>query len=105
MKRDLHFEEFYPYPPERVWRAITDSSAIGDWLMPNDFRPVLGHKFQFRTKPQPGWDGIVNCEVLELSPPRTLVYSWKGSALDTVVRYTLEAVDGGTKLRLDAFNA
>ena len=102
MKRDLHFEETYPFPPERVWRALTDSAAIGDWLMPNDFKPVVGHKFQFRAKPQPGWDGIVTCEVIEVEPPRSLAYTWTSNAgLDTVVRYTLVPVAGGTRLTLD----
>ena len=102
MKRDLHFEEIYPFPPERVWRALTDSAAIADWLMPNDFKPVIGHKFQFRTKPQPGWDGIVHCEVIEVDPPRTIAYTWKSNAgLDTVVRFHLEPVKEGTRLTLD----
>jgi uncharacterized protein YndB with AHSA1/START domain len=101
MTRDLHFEFVYPHSPQRVWRALTDSAAIAKWLMPNDFQPVVGHKFQFRTKPRPGFDGIVNCEVLELEPPRKLAYSWKGGGMETVVSYTLEAVPEGTRLHFD----
>lgn len=101
MKRDLHFEAVYPHPIEKVWRALTDSQAIAEWLMPNDFQSRLGHKFQFRTKPQPGWDGIVNCEILELDPPHRLSYSWKSSALDTVLTFTLEPTAEGTRLRLE----
>lgn len=101
MKRDLRFEVSYPHPPERVWRAIADAKAIAGWLMPNDFQPRVGHKFQFRSKPQPGWDGIVNCEVLECDPPRRLVYTWKSSALDTVLAITLEPVASGTRLVLE----
>lgn len=101
MKRNLKFEVTYAHPPERVWRAITDAKAIAAWLMPNDFEPRVGHKFQFRTKPQPGWDGIVHCEVLECDPPRRLSYSWKSSALDTVLTMALEPVAGGTKLVLE----
>ena len=100
MKRDLHFEAVYPHAIEKVWRAITDPQAIAEWLMPNDFQPRVGHKFQFRTKPQPGWDGVVNCEVLECEPPRRLVYTWKSSALDTKLAITLESTAGGTKLVL-----
>ena len=62
MARDLHFEFIYPHPPERVWAAITSSEAMSQWLMPNDFQLVVGHRFQFRTKPAPGFDGIVHCE-------------------------------------------
>lgn len=101
MKRDLRFEEHYPFPPERVWDAITDSAALADWLMPNDFQPRLGHRFQFRTKPAPGFDGIVNCEVIALGPPRRLAYTWKGGSIDTVVTFTLEPTPTGTKLILE----
>jgi uncharacterized protein YndB with AHSA1/START domain len=69
--------------------------------MANDFEPRLGHKFQFRTKPAPGFDGIVQCEVLELNPPKRLVYSWCGGGLNTQVTWALEAVPEGTRLRLD----
>jgi uncharacterized protein YndB with AHSA1/START domain len=51
---DVVIELQYPCPPERVWRALTDSAALTDWLMPNDFVPKLGRKFQFRSKPMPG---------------------------------------------------
>jgi uncharacterized protein YndB with AHSA1/START domain len=101
MKRDLRFEEHYPYPPGRVWEAISDSAAMADWLMPNDFQPRLGHRFQFRTKPAPGFDGIVNCEVITLDPPRRLAYTWKGGGIDTVVTFTLEPTRDGTKLVLE----
>jgi uncharacterized protein YndB with AHSA1/START domain len=101
MSRDLHFEFVYAHAPSRVWCALTNSAALARWLMPNDFQPVVGHKFQFRTKPRPGFDGIVNCEVLELDPPRKLAYSWKGGGMETVVTYTLEAVPEGTRLYFD----
>jgi uncharacterized protein YndB with AHSA1/START domain len=101
MKRDLRFEAVYPYPIEKVWRAITDPKAISQWLMENDFEPKLGHKFMFRSKPQPGWDGIVNCEVLELDPPRRLSYSWSGGGLNTMVTFLLEPATKGTRLRLE----
>ncbi|HEV7644354.1 MAG TPA: SRPBCC domain-containing protein [Pyrinomonadaceae bacterium] len=101
MKRDIKMEAFYPYPPERVWRAVADGKAMAKWLMPNDFEPKLGHKFQFRTKPAPGFDGIVHCEVLELQEPRLLRISWRGGPIDTVLKFLLEPVQGGTKLSLE----
>lgn len=101
MKRNLTFDEIYPYPIERVWRALTDSEAMADWLMENDFKPEIGHRFQFQTKPAPGFDGIVNCEVLELRPPSRLAFSWKGGGIDTVATFTLEPVPEGTHLRLE----
>jgi len=101
MKRDLSFEAVYPHPQEKVWRALTEPAAIAQWLMETTFEPRLGHKFQFRAKPQPGWSGIVDCEVLELSAPHRLAYSWKNESIDTRVTFTLEAVPGGTRLRLE----
>ena len=101
MKRDLAFERTYPHPIERVWEAITNSAAIGEWLMSNDFKPEVGHRFQFRAKPQPGWNGIVDCEVLSCNPPRELSYSWKGGPLDTLLSIRLQPVEGGTHLRLE----
>lgn len=94
MPRDLRFEAVYPHPIEKVWRAITDSKAIAQWLLENDFEPRLGHKFMFRSKPRPGWDGKSYCEVIELDPPRRLAYTWRGSSLDTVLRITLEPRGG-----------
>jgi uncharacterized protein YndB with AHSA1/START domain len=98
---DLRFEFSYPHPPERVWRAITDSKAIAYWLMPNDFQPVVGHEFHFRTTPRGAWDGTVACKVLEVTPPRKLAYSWAGGGIDTVVTFNLAPEAGGTKLTLE----
>jgi uncharacterized protein YndB with AHSA1/START domain len=101
VKRDLHFEMTYPHAPEHVWAALTNAEAMSQWLMPNDFLPVVGHRFQFRTKPAPGFDGIVRCEVLEVSPPERLVYSWVGGGIDTRLTWTLSPVPEGTRVTLD----
>jgi uncharacterized protein YndB with AHSA1/START domain len=101
MRRDLAFERVVAHPIERVWWAVTDREALGEWLMPNDLVPVPGHRFQFRTQPAPGFDGIVHCEVLEAEPPRRLSFSWRGGGVDTVVTFTLREVPEGTHLRLE----
>jgi uncharacterized protein YndB with AHSA1/START domain len=98
MKRDLRFEAVYPHPPERVWHALTDRRELAEWLMPNDF---LGHKFQFKTKSAPGFDGIVNCEVIEMDPPRRLAYAWRGGKLNSVVSFHSQPVAEGTRLVLE----
>lgn len=100
MTGELKFEAVYPHSPERVWRALTDPRELGQWLMANDFVARVGHKFQFQTRPAPGFDGIVRCEVIEIEPPRRLVYTWKGGQLESVVSFTLEPVANGTRLRL-----
>lgn len=92
--------------PATVWRALTESDLIASWLMANDFKPIVGHRFTFRAQPMPHWDGIVNCEVLEVDEPHRLRYSWVGGAgdfkLDTIVTWTLTPNgSGGTLLHLE----
>jgi uncharacterized protein YndB with AHSA1/START domain len=108
MKRDLKLERVYPQAPDRVWRALTDRRALSQWLMETDFEPRLGHRFTFRAKPQPGWDGVTYCEVTELDPPHRVAYTWRGGSgqgrpptLDTVVRFTLTPEGSGTRLTLE----
>ena len=93
-------EIVFPQPREDVWRALTDSAALAEWLMPNDFEARVGHRFTFRTQPNPqaGFDGIVQCEVLECAPPSQLAYSWAGGGIDTRVSYRLEPDGGGTRV-------
>jgi uncharacterized protein YndB with AHSA1/START domain len=95
-----------PYAPERVWAALTDSELLASWLMPNSFKPSVGHHFRFQAQPLPGWDGVVRCEVLACEPYTRLQYSWKGGSeqigmLDTVVTWTLTPTAGGTLLQLE----
>ena len=100
MARTLVFDVVYPHPPEAVWKGITTASSIERWLMPNDFKPVVGHKFQLRSKPMPGWSGIIDAEVLDLDPPRRMAWRWVSDWMDTTVTFTLEPVAEGTHLRL-----
>ncbi len=96
--------------PAKVWRALTEPQLLAGWLMPNDIAPVVGHKFNFRTQPMGDWNGVVDCEVLEVVPQQKLVYSWNGGSakndsyghkLETTVTWTLAAkADGGTVLKL-----
>lgn len=106
MKRNLQFEQVYPHPPERVWRALTDPKALGEWFMPNSFEARVGHVFEFRTAPAPGFDGVVHCQVIEVDEPRRLVYTWHGgwTPTPTLVTWSLDPVPGGTRLRLDHTN-
>jgi uncharacterized protein YndB with AHSA1/START domain len=101
MARKIRFEAIYPYAPEQVWVVLTDPVALGEWLMPNDFSPVIGHRFQFRTKPAPGFDGIVNCEVLEMDSPRRLVFSWVGGGIDTIVSFDLAPHGSSTRMVME----
>jgi uncharacterized protein YndB with AHSA1/START domain len=101
VKADIDLTVTYPHPIDRVWAALTSPEALSAWLMPNDFQPVVGHRFTFRTKPAPGFDGIVRCQVLELDPPRRIAWSQAGGKIDTTVTFTLEpAGEQQTRLRM-----
>jgi uncharacterized protein YndB with AHSA1/START domain len=102
MKADIVVEASYRHPVPEVWAALTSAEALAAWLMPNDFQPVTGHRFTFRTKPARalGFDGTVHCQVLELDPPRRMVWSWAGGPIDTTVTFTLEPDGDGTRLRI-----
>ncbi len=97
-----------PQPPSTVWEYLTNSDLIAQWLMPNDFQPIIGHHFMFRTRPvrEMDFDGNVYCQVLEILPLKKLVYSWKFGPepgkinLDSLVTWTLASKDRGTELNL-----
>ena len=100
----LSMEFELKHPPEKVWRALTDPALLSEWLLPAiGFRPEAGASFALKTQPQPGWDGVVRCRVLESEPPRKLSYTWTvgDMFLDTVVTFTLAATPAGTRLSLE----
>jgi uncharacterized protein YndB with AHSA1/START domain len=97
----LVLEREMPHPPEKIWRALTQGPLIAEWLMTNDFQPVVGHRFQFRATPVPGWNGIIDSEVLLVEPHTRLSYGWTSMGLETVVTWTLTPTAGGTLLRME----
>ena len=101
LSRAVIIERDFPHPPEKIWRALTQGSLIKDWLMDNDFEPVAGHKFTFRSTPVPNWNGIIDCEVLALEPNKKLSYSWGSMGMASVVDWTLSATARGTLVRME----
>jgi len=103
--RTLVVERVFPHPPEKVWRALTEGPLLEQWMMSNDFAPVVGRKFQFRAEPKPNWNGVVDCEVLVVDPPQRLSYNWgvggSESALQWVVDWALTPTEGGTHVRME----
>jgi uncharacterized protein YndB with AHSA1/START domain len=89
-------EREVPYPPEKLWRALTQPHLIEEWLMKNDFQPVVGHRFDFRAD----W-GSVDCKVLAVEPTRTLSYTWAAMGLESVVTWTLTPTSTGTQVRME----
>jgi uncharacterized protein YndB with AHSA1/START domain len=109
MQNDIKQTWSLSQPPEIVWEYLTKEELIAQWLMKNDFKPVVGHQFMFHTKPlaKRDFDGRIYCEVLEVVPFKKLSYSWKGGphkgkiTLDSVVTWTLLPKNGGTELLLE----
>jgi uncharacterized protein YndB with AHSA1/START domain len=98
---DIRIVRHYPHPQSKVWRALTDPELVALWAMrPEGFEPVVGTRFKLVAKPQPGWRGFVECEVLEARAPSLLRYSWLGDDKGDVteVTYTLEPESDGTRL-------
>jgi uncharacterized protein YndB with AHSA1/START domain len=99
--RSLVIEREMPHPPEKIWRALTQSALIEEWLMKNDFQPVVGHRFNFRATPVQNWNGIIDCEVLVFEPNSRLSYSWSSMGLMSVVAWTLTPTKDGTHVRME----
>jgi uncharacterized protein YndB with AHSA1/START domain len=101
--RSVVVERDLPHPPERLWRALTQPHLIEEWLMKNDFAPVVGTRFNLRGE----WGGVLDCEVLVVEPNRTLSYSWDfehedpAFSLRSVVTFTLTPTPDGSRLRME----
>lgn len=101
--RSVVVEREMPFPPERIWRALTQPHLMEEWLMKNDFQPVVGHHFNLRGE----WGGVLDCEVLTIEPNRTLAYSWDFNHEDaafnlrSVVTFTLTPTATGAHLRME----
>lgn len=89
-------EREMPHPPEKIWRALTQPPMIEEWLMKNDFEPVVDHRFSLRAE----W-GAVDCRVLQVEPNRTLAYTWASYDLESTVTWTLTPTSNGTRLRME----
>ena len=101
--RSVIVERDFPHPPEKMWRALTQPHLIEEWLMKNDFNPVVGHRFNLRGE----WGGVLDCEVLAVEPNKTLSYTWDFAHADptynlkSVVTFTLTPTSTGTHLRME----
>src|SRR3954469_24937240 len=94
--RSVVVEREVPFPPEKIWRALTQPHLIEEWLMKNDFMPIVDHRFNLR-----GDWGAVACQVRALEPNKTLSYTWAALGLESVVTWTLTPTSAGTQLRME----
>jgi uncharacterized protein YndB with AHSA1/START domain len=94
--RSVIVEREISFPPEKIWRALTQPHLIEEWLVKNDFKPVVDHRFNFR-----GDWGAVDCQVVTVEPNKTLSYTWGAYGLESIVTWTLTATSTGTHLRME----
>ena len=110
-RQDIVVDEVFPHAPEVVWKTLTTPALMGRWLAmtATGFEATKGKRFTYQTTPAGEWDGVIQCEVLDVIPNQRLAYAWKGgheanvgygSRLETVVTWTLTKVEGGTRLHL-----
>ncbi len=101
--RSVVVEREMSHPPEKLWRALTQPHLMAEWLMKNDFAPVVGHRFNLRGE----WGGVLDCEVLVVEPNKELAYTWNHAhddpafSLQSVVTFTLTPTAAGTRLRME----
>jgi uncharacterized protein YndB with AHSA1/START domain len=109
--QDIVVDEIFPHAPETIWKTLTTPELMGRWLKmaPSGFEPTKGTHFTYQTTPAGAWDGVIHCQVLEVTPNQRLVYAWNGghegnvgygARLETVVTWTLSRVENGTRVRL-----
>lgn len=84
------------HPPEKIWRALTQPHLLEEWLMKNQFKPVVDHRFNLSAD----W-GTVDCQVQSVEVNRTLSYTWDTKDLRSVVVWTLTPTSRGTLLRME----
>ena len=103
LTRTVIVERDIAHPPEKLWRALTQPHLISEWLMKNDFSPVVGHRFNLRGE----WGGVLDCQVLVVEPQKTLSYTWNfkhddpAFDLNSVVTFSLSPTATGTRLRIE----
>ena len=104
-RASLIFRRILPHPPEKVWRALTEPGELEKWFMTSaQVEPHVGGRVELVGGPaQFRWTG----SVLTWEPCRVFEYEWilaprpeVPQGENTVVRWELEAVDGGTLLTL-----
>jgi uncharacterized protein YndB with AHSA1/START domain len=105
---EFHIVREYPHSAEKLWHALTDPELVPLWTAtgrggrPDGFAPVVGTRFRFVGKPVPGWDGIVDCEVMEVQPPVMLRHTWQGDEREpSMVTWRIDPAGSGARLTYD----
>lgn len=99
----LRFARDLGHPPERVWRAITESDQLRHW-MPCD---LVGPREEGAELVVPFWDDVaerhaiaepvLHGRIITWDPPRRFVWEWE----DELIAFDLEPQGEGTRLLLE----
>jgi len=102
-KPQIKIESFIEADPSIVWKMVTDSKMISQWLMETNIKPERGFKGYFKMKPMPGFDGNIQSEVLEVEENKLFLFTWQGGWMKnpTTIRFTLQPKANGTLLILE----
>jgi len=95
---DLSLNFQFKSPISKVWNALIDSDMLAQWIMDNNFKPIVGYKCQFKNEQI---SLIVDCEVLVVEEPYKLSYTWVGGPINTIVTWTLKQEGDTTYLYLE----
>jgi uncharacterized protein YndB with AHSA1/START domain len=83
---------------EAVWRMLTDSTLLPQWLAPGELSSSKGGAARL-SFPESGTN--VESIVTEVEPPRLIVYSWSSPGEpDRPLRWEAVATPAGTQLSL-----
>ena len=96
-------------PPERVWRALTNSRELSTWFqMTIEGEIAVGQEVWMTTTNEQYAGQRFPVRFVELTPPQRLVWQWHPGAVDpnidyslerpTTVTFTLVPIAGGTRL-------
>lgn len=95
MSLSLNLDFQFTTSVEKLWNSLTDSEKLAKWVLTNNFKPIVGYKFQFRAEPNEYWDGVIDGEVLVVDPPSRLSYTWAVGEEKHTVTWTLEELEDG----------
>lgn len=95
MSLELTMDFQFKTTVEKLWSALTESGKLAKWITENNFKPEVGHHFQFRLPAFNGWDGIIDGEVLLVEPPNRLSYTWAVGEEKHTVTWTLQDMGDG----------
>jgi uncharacterized protein YndB with AHSA1/START domain len=101
----------FPVTPEKVWRALTESSGLKRWMAPSDDYAVpiaeadarIGGRYHLVMRSPDGEEHDVSGVYREVVLHRKLVYTWAWKSMperESLVTIELRAAGGGTELTL-----